>query len=263
MQLAQESGLLSATNKQESVGQLFQSAFDVIKKIQYRTEYTYKAAITQKILLGTHSLNTASMLSEFRIHDRKADLIILNGTGTVYEIKSERDSLSRLNDQIDRYRTVFSNVCVVAGDNHVSQVEKLVPDTVGIMRLSKRYTLQVVRKATEDHSRLDALAIFNALSTREAQLVLDDLGIEYPNVPNTIRRQEFAKIFSCIPPVELYKFSLITLRKVRNLSKIKCLIDEIPESLHNAVLTSDLRKRDYERFLGSISTPLEEAFRWV
>ncbi|MEI9986083.1 MAG: sce7726 family protein [Aliidongia sp.] len=53
-------------------------------------------SVTQKILMGKHSLRTASMLNEFRAGSCKADLVILNGTATVYEIKSERDSLTRL-----------------------------------------------------------------------------------------------------------------------------------------------------------------------
>ena len=79
-----------------TVGHAFESAFGVLKTIGLRDEYVYRAALTNKVLMGTHSLNTACMLTEFRVGACKADLVILNGTATVYEIKSERDSLSRL-----------------------------------------------------------------------------------------------------------------------------------------------------------------------
>lgn len=45
--------------------------------------------IANKILLGKHSLNTSHMLSEFRVGYNKADVVIINGTSSVYEIKSE------------------------------------------------------------------------------------------------------------------------------------------------------------------------------
>lgn len=69
-----------------TVGDALDSAFDVLKTAGLRDEYVYRAAITHKILLGTHSLNTACMLNEFRVGVCKADVAILNGTATVYEI---------------------------------------------------------------------------------------------------------------------------------------------------------------------------------
>ena len=76
-----------------TVGEGFDAAFTVLKTAGLRDEYVYRAAVTHKILMGTHSLKTASMLTEFRTGSSKADLVILNGTATVYEIKSERDSI--------------------------------------------------------------------------------------------------------------------------------------------------------------------------
>lgn len=73
-----------------TVGDVFDQAFEILKVAGQRDEYIYRAAISQKILMGTHSLRTASMLNEFRAGSSKADLVILNGTATVYEIKSER-----------------------------------------------------------------------------------------------------------------------------------------------------------------------------
>lgn len=83
-----------------TVGEAFNEAFALLRQTGLRNEYVYRSALTHNLLLGKHSLRTACMLNEFRIGSCKADLIILNGTGTVYEIKSERDSLSRLQNQI-------------------------------------------------------------------------------------------------------------------------------------------------------------------
>lgn len=97
-----------------TVGDAFNSAFAILKEVGLRDEYIYRSAITKKILLGKHSLRTASMLNEFRVGNSKADLVILNGTATVYEIKSERDSLARLVNQIKDYKRVFSAVNVTS-----------------------------------------------------------------------------------------------------------------------------------------------------
>ena len=79
------------------------------------------------------------MLSEFRAGTCKADLVILNGTSTVYEIKSERDSLVRLSNQVKNYKRVFAMVNVITSEGFVKSVCTTVPDDVGVMCLSKRY----------------------------------------------------------------------------------------------------------------------------
>lgn len=69
----------------------------------YRNEYIYKNVIVNKILLGKHSLKTSQMLTEFRVGKCKADVVVLNCTSTVYEIKSELDSFNRLGKQLGVY----------------------------------------------------------------------------------------------------------------------------------------------------------------
>ncbi|WP_459594903.1 sce7726 family protein, partial [Enterobacter hormaechei] len=87
-------------------------------------------------MLGKHSLRTACMLNEFRIGSCKAALIILNGTGTVYEIKSERDSLSRLQNQITYSRKAFGKIYVIAGSDHIDDVLKTTESTIGVLSLT-------------------------------------------------------------------------------------------------------------------------------
>src|ERR1035441_9742350 len=136
--LATQSLSVDSLSGSQYVYSLFNSAFSILEREGNRHEYIYKAALTHKILLGRHSLQTASMLNEFRVGQCKADLVILNGTSTVYEVKSERDSLSRLERQVAAYATVFAQVYVIAAEKHVDAVNASVPKDVGIMRLNSR-----------------------------------------------------------------------------------------------------------------------------
>jgi hypothetical protein len=147
--LARQSRLLQSLSASERVYNLFEVAFSVLKREGYRDEYIYKAALTQKILLGRYSLQTASMLNEFRVGDCKADIAILNGTATVYEVKSERDSLARLERQIRAYSTVFARIFVIAAESHVDAVIASVPDNVGVLRLNRRHQISTVRDAAD------------------------------------------------------------------------------------------------------------------
>jgi hypothetical protein len=109
------------------VRDVFESAFEMLRHGGRRAEYIYKAALTHRVLMGRHSLRMACMLSEFRTGECKADIAILNRTTTVYEIKSEWDSLTRLKRQIENYRKVFATVFVIAGERHVTAVLRDTP----------------------------------------------------------------------------------------------------------------------------------------
>jgi hypothetical protein len=87
-----QAGVVDRCEKNATVGSAFDTAFLRLKTAGIRNEYVYRAAITKNILFGKHSIRTASMLNEVRSGDCKADVVILNGTASVYEIKSERDS---------------------------------------------------------------------------------------------------------------------------------------------------------------------------
>ncbi|MFS4830453.1 sce7726 family protein [Staphylococcus aureus] len=76
--------------KNINVIQKMKSLYNYLKK-SYRNEYFYKNTMLNKLLLGRHSVNTTTALSEMPIGKSIADFILLNGKGVVYEIKTELD----------------------------------------------------------------------------------------------------------------------------------------------------------------------------
>ena len=170
--LVTQSQVLRSMALSERVYTVFEAAFSLLKREGYRHEYIYKAALTHKILLGKHSLQTASMIHEFRVGDCKADVAILNGTATVYEVKSERDSLTRLERQIAAYATVFAKVYVIAAESHLRAVANTVPDSVGILCLNSRHQISTLRDAVDQPERTSPGAIFDSIRTEEARMIL-------------------------------------------------------------------------------------------
>jgi len=260
--LAIQSKLADLVPASECVSALFDIAFSVLKQAGLRDEYVYKSALTHKILLGRHSLRTACMLSEFRVGDCKADVVILNGTSTVYEVKSERDSLQRLVRQVAAYRTVFARVCVVASESHVSSVVGLIPEDVGILCLNRRHNITTVREADDRPDRTSAEAIFNSLRTREAQLVLSSRGISIPQMPNTMLHSKVRSLFVKLSPRDAHLGMVDVLKKTRNLIPLSTLVSQLPTSLHMAALSVPLRRSDHSRLVAAVNTRLEDAVDW-
>ena len=261
--LARQSLLLNTLSASGRVYDLFEAAFSLLQQDGYRDEYVYKTALIRRILFGRHSLQTASILNEFRVGECKADLAILNGTATVYEVKSERDSLARLSKQVAAYATVFAKVYVIASESHITAVEGTVPRDVGILILNRRRQISTLREAVHKPEQTSPEAIFNSVRTREAQLILALNGISVPDVPNTTLHSELRKLFVKLDPVKAHEGMVHVLKKTRNLLPLSTLVSQLPDSLQTAALSIPLRKLDQLRLVNAVSTCLSDAATWA
>lgn len=253
----------SATLTTETVSSAFDAAFTHLRKSGVRDEYVYRAALTRNILLGRHSLKTASMLTEFRVGACKADLVILNGTSTVYEIKSDRDSLARLTNQIANYRKVFSKIYVIAGELHVPDVLEHTPSDVGVMSLVRWDRIHTVREAKEGLDHICTVTLFDSLRASEARMILERLGVAVPDVPNTKLRAAMSECFSQLSAAQVHAEMVRTLKITRNLASLGELIDQLPASLQPAALSTQVRHADHERLVNAVKTPLIDAMAWM
>jgi hypothetical protein len=249
--------------KKATVGDAFDVAFALLRQSGVRNEYVYRAALTHNVLLGTHSLKTASMLTEFRVGTSKADLAILNGTGTVYEIKSDRDSLTRLASQVTNYRKVFAKIYVIAGNAHVDDIMARMPHDVGVMALERWDRIRTVRDAADRPDLVCPVTICQSLRTAEARALLRNLNVAVPEVPNTLMHGALKECFARLDPAQAHAEMVKTLKKSRNLEPLSALVDSLPESLQPAALSVQIRRVDHVRLLSAIETPLHIALGWA
>lgn len=261
--LVTQSQLLRSMSLSECVYAVFEAAFSLLKREGYRHEYVYKAALTHKILRGKHSLQTASMINEFRVGDCKADVVILNGTATVYEVKSERDSLTRLERQIAAYATVFAKVYVISAESHIRAVANMVPDFVGILCLNNRHQISTLRDAADRPDRTSPGAIFDSIRTEEARMILSSFGVSVPQVPNTELHAVLREAFLKLDPIRAQEGMVRVLKRTRNLLTLSALVDQLPPSLQTAALSVPLRKLDHQRLVDAVNTPLRDAMGWA
>ncbi|MBD8556995.1 sce7726 family protein [Rhizobium sp. CFBP 8762] len=260
--LADEVGLSELCNADATVGDAFDRAFGVLRVAGQRDEYIYRSAISHKILMGTHSLRTASMLTEFRAGTCKADLVILNGTATVYEIKSERDSLARLANQVANYKKVFAKVNVIASEDHVEGVLAAVPEDIGVLCLSRRYQISTEREGVNRPDRICPQTVLESLRSAEAAAVLRALGRAVPQVPNTQLHGALRTIFAELDPSMLHNEMVKTLKRTRNLTPLVELVDQLPESLQAAAISITVKRSEHIRLVEAVRTPLSIAMAW-
>lgn len=260
--LARQAPLLQRHSLGMSVADAFESAFGILRKSGHRDEYVYRSAITQKLLLGRHSLRTAAVVHEMRAGCSKADVVVLNGTSTAYEIKSERDQLTRLPSQLASYRQVFASVSVVTSSHQCKEVRSVIPDDVGLLVLSDAYTLQVVKEPEVLPQRTSPVEILRALRSNEAAAILQGLGIEVPDVPNTLIRRELEACFAHLDPSSVHDQMVRVLRRTRSQESLTRYIESMPTSLRAAMLALNMGERGRTRLSEALATPFSAALAW-
>ena len=225
--------------------------YSILRREGNRTDYVYRNAIIDKVVVGKHSINTATPIEEFRVGSSLADLVVLNGTSTVYEIKSERDTFRRLASQIENYSKVFERTYVVTSATRLRSLEHDLPKHVGIITLSPNYALQTVREATTNWELIDTIAISRTMTIPEACTALERLGTPVPNVPNMLIRRAIDDAFKKLEAQNCSQAFISTLKSSRKPRITQTDLTQVPRPLRSYAL-SHLRKP------GQIATLLEQ-----
>lgn len=258
-ELAKESGFLEDVSPSTPFGQFLEDTFAILSRT-YRTEYIYKNAIANNILLGRHSLKTAFMLTEFRAADCKADCVVLNGTSHVYEIKSDYDSVERLGRQLAAYKQVFDCVHIVTSEKFLPKVSAIADDSIGLMVLRRNGAIGVEREAMSRKEMVSPVTIFDSLRRGEYEAIIRRQFGTVPDVPNTQIYRECKALFSQLAP-EIAHDEMVQAVKTRgNCARLREFIEQVPRSLKAASLTCRLTKGEQARLLGMMNQPINECF---
>lgn len=236
-----------------TLGRIFDGAYELLRR-EYRCEYVYKNALANKVLLGRHSLNTSTLLTELQAGRSKADLVIVNGTSTVYEIKTELDSVARLQSQVESYRRVFDRIVVVTHESQLARVSRSVGEDVGITLLSGRYTLHRIRRASPNAPNVSPAALFSCLRRGEyRQAVVREFG-RLPDVPDDQMYVECRKLFCSLPPAVAHRRAVEQLKNRSPGATLRPFIDSVPYSLRLLCLARSLTTRQRATFLAAITS---------
>lgn len=227
----------------------FESLYKVLTD-NYRSEYVYKNTLFNKLLLGKHNLNTTSALVELPIGDSIADFVLFNGSATVYEIKTELDSLERLKTQLKNYYKAFDLVYVVISEQHLKSAWALLESSpVGIIVLTSKMTLSTKKKATPYTEALDKNIWFSILRKYEFEKVIESYYGFLPKTNDFKYYDACKELFLKIDIVLLYKMFLSCLKN-RNFNKYSNKeIKVLPESLRSLVYFSKFSKTDYIKLI--------------
>jgi hypothetical protein len=194
-----------------------------------------------------HDLNKSTLLTEFRSDNSKADVVIVNGTTSVYEIKTELDSLDKLPNQLNSYCKLFDKIHVVTHEKFLEKVLKVADKSIGLILLDSNLKLNEIRKAKSNKNNLDPNAIFDSLRKQEYLSIIKNHYGYLPEVPNTLINKECRKLFLLIPIKKVHLYFVAVLKERKMSSYQIDLINILPTSLKLLLLQNKFSENNCEK----------------
>lgn len=110
----------------------------------------------------------------------RIDLVVVNDWLHGYEIKSDRDSLKRLPDQIRVYSSVMDRVTLVVGYRHAYDALRMVPEWWGVRLAEKKKRSGAIvlsdARSPCDNPGVDLNSVVALLWRDEALNILEEMG---------------------------------------------------------------------------------------
>lgn len=149
----------------------------------------------KKKLRRYHSCKNTLVVDELGLKHGKcrADIAVINGYLHGFEIKSDNDSLRRLDKQAKVYSQVFDRATVIVGERHAVRAPALVPEWWGIIVCTQgcrgAVTFKTMRRPKLNKG-VDTISVAELLWRNEVVDILNDKG-----VPSKILRQKRAVLY--------------------------------------------------------------------
>lgn len=211
---------------------------------RYPSEYVYKNEIIRQVILQNHRLSETGVFTEFSCHGSKADLIAVNGTTTVYEIKTELDTLVRLRQQLEDYSKAFSQVNVVTCPNNARQVSDLLKNTSFGLLIYNYHdnSFDILKQPKENLEILDSARMFSLFRMGEYKKIIE---IEFgfvPDVLNTKMYNECLMMFKKLTK-EKQRDWVIKMLHCRQISRCQIAFsNRLPSSLRALAITRPMNR---------------------
>lgn len=229
----------------ETVGQVFDGAYAELART-YRSEYVYKNEIAQHLLLGEHDADDAVLLTELRVGTSKADAVVVNGTSTVYEIKTDLDKFDRLAGQLSDYAAVFDRVNVVVSEARAVEATEATPESVGVLVLTESMKFETLRAAASGAAMTSPTKAIEVLRKREyGDAVAHEFGAR-PDVPSGLFFEACREAFGRMAPIVAHRHIISALRRRAVTEERLRSTRNLPPSLLVAGLTYAMKDEEVD-----------------
>jgi hypothetical protein len=172
-------------------------------------------AFHKSVLKGAHESNDTLVVDELGLRngESRADIAVLNGKLIGYEIKTDKDKLHRLPDQIQAYNEVFDSSFIVTSTKHLAKAKAIIPTWWGIYLIEdypSEISFKLVRKAKANKERT-SMGIVKLLWKTEVWQIIDNVSELVPK-RNSNKLQLYEELVSAFTTEQLCQLTLFYLK---------------------------------------------------
>lgn len=238
-------GSIVPENKPYILQDLIDYSYELLVN-HYRNEYVYKSTLLNDFVLKQYSINNTIILNEFRVNNSIADVVLINGTNKVFEIKTELDNLERWDSQVIDYYKVFSEVYLVTHHSIYKKYAPLLQYTVGILIYTEEGNIEEKRKAKIVNTYLDIPTMMATLRKAEYMKLVRSLVGFVPDATPVYMYTECLKVLLQFTPKEV-QVAYQEILKQRISKKKNLLINEgvFPKSFNYSYYNLNINKKSY------------------
>lgn len=184
--------LLGLVDDTATLADAFDTAYTLLHNA-YRCEYIYKNTLVRCLS------DDANAIIELPVQFSIADVVVIDDRATAYEIKTDFDSLTRLDLQLFSYSSCFEHVYVVTSEAKAHRAAAEIPEHVGVAALTTTGELSVARPSRSDHTRLNHVVMFQILR-RDERLAILQRQLDYTiDAPPARLYQRMLALFTTLP----------------------------------------------------------------
>ncbi len=162
----------------------------------------------------------AKIFEEFSVRHgiARIDIAVINGIIHGYEIKSDRDTLERLSEQMDKYNAVFDKLTLVVGRRHLYNAINIIPDWWGIMiakiDMNNKVVFYTIREE-EDNPEQVGISVARLLWREEALRILEEQNeaTGFRSKPRDLIYKRLTSVLDVETLKEQVKYTLLVSRK--------------------------------------------------
>lgn len=218
----------------------------------YKNEYIYRNTIFQELVLNNHTFDECIAISEFRVGLSKADLAVFNGTSTVYEIKTELDTINRLESQVNDYLKFFDMIYIVTHEGFIEHIETKYPDCIGIYLFGQDRKLTLYKKAESNKGNISNEVMMASLRKNEYSSIVQKEYSHIPEVPNTLFYKECEKLFVGIDKIKAHDYVVKELLSRRVKKKHENMIHSLPISLKSISISKKYSDKQCDNIMKNL-----------
>lgn len=137
------------------------------------------------------------ILFEMNANDSRVDLCRVNGKSIAYEIKTELDTMNRLEKQVEDYSKIFEYVYIVTPYSSWDKIMGIIPSYCGALlyTFSEGECCFKEKRKAKKSPNLDSLAQLKNVSSEDLKFMLAELRVN--KIPNTRREREDMLVNKC------------------------------------------------------------------